>query len=76
MDREQIEKQAKALLQTFAKALEKVEKESQEESHIEREINEREEGNGENTPEFKNLLLANAPKKNDDFIIAEKGAWK
>jgi len=29
-------------------------------------------GKGEN---FRDLMLENAPKKNKDFIIAEKGGW-
>ena len=76
MDKEAIEKQAKDLLETFAKALEKVEKESKEEFYVKREISEREENSGEDCKGFKELMLANAPKKNNDFIIAEKGGWK
>ena len=78
MDKEQIEKQAKELLETFAKALEKVEKDSKEDIsfQVQREISEREENEGKTDDEFKKLMLANAPKKNDDFIIAEKGGWK
>lgn len=76
MNKEHIEKQAKDILEKFVKALEKVEKESKEEFHVEREIFEREENNGESCENFKENILANAPKKNDDFIIAERGGWK
>ena len=76
MNKEHIEKQAKDILEKFARALEKVEKESEEEFHVERDVFEREENQGETCEGFKEHMLANAPKKNNDFIIAEKGGWK
>jgi len=77
MDREKIEKQAKELLDKFAKALEKVEKETKEEFYVERDEFERKEGEGKNSDDkFKERILENAPAHDDDFIIAEKGSWK
>ena len=76
MNKEQIEAQAKEIMETFAKALEKVEKKSKEVFHVERTITERVEGEGRLCEGFKERMLANAPRKNDDCIIAEKGAWK
>jgi len=81
MDKEQIQKQAKQLLDKFASALEKVEKEINEESYVDREEFERVESisksqdlEGDNS--FKQKLLQNAPQHDDDFIIVEKGSWK
>ncbi len=78
VDRVRVEREAKEILDKFASALEKVEKEAgKEESYVNREEFEREEGNGENCDSgFKQRILDNAPHKDDDFVIAEKGAWK
>lgn len=77
MDKQQIEKQAKEILDTFARAIQRVEKESTEDSPIKREPSEREERKTTQTSGgFKGRMLQNAPKKNKDFIIAEKGNWK
>ena len=75
---DKIKKEAGKLLEKFAKALEKVEKEGKEEdSFVDREEFEREEGGGECCdPKFKKRILANAPNKDEDFIIAETGGWK
>ncbi|MEK6935888.1 MAG: Asp-tRNA(Asn) amidotransferase subunit GatC [Nanoarchaeota archaeon] len=77
LDKEQIQKQAKQLLDKFASALEKVEDEIKEESYVDREEFEREEGKGsEYDSKFKQKLLQNAPQHDDDFVIVEKGSWK
>lgn len=79
MDRKKVEEEARKILEKFAKALEKVEKEKVDENNIEfcnvREKFEREEKESEKC-DFKISLLENAPKKNKDFVLAEKGAWK
>lgn len=78
-DISKIEKQAKNILEKFAKALEKVEKEHEIESYIDREEFERKENpisDNNDNPEFKARILDNAPDKDEDFIIAEKGEWK
>ncbi len=76
MDKAKIEKEAKGILDRFAKALDKA-KISDSEYYVERDVAEREEGKtGECVDRFKSRLLANAPDKDSDFIIAEKGAWK
>lgn len=85
MDEKQIQKQAKEILDKFAKALEKVDVD--EETCIEREKFEREEivssdksekskNAKDNYINFKKELLENAPKKDSNFVIAEKGGWK
>ena len=79
LDKEQIQKQAKQILDKFAFALEKVEKDITEESYVDRDEFERVEGKGIAGCEdnnFKQKFLKNAPQHDDDFIIAEKGSWK
>ena len=79
VDKQKVEKQAKEILDKFAKALLEVEKESgtQVESYVDRDEFERIEGEGTCSPEdFKKRVLANAPVHDDDFVIAEKGDWK
>lgn len=86
MDRNKVEKEAKEILEKFSKALEKVEKDkiSSSKNNVDEEIlefynigekAERKENETEKC-DFKESLLENAPKKNKDFIIAEKGVWK
>jgi len=78
INKELIEKQAKEILDKFAKALEKVEKEKTEvESFVDREEFERKEGDGIiYDSDFKKRILENAPNHDDDFIIGETGGWK
>ena len=77
MDKNSIEKEAKGILDKFAKALDKVKIGDEDDYYVERDEFEREEGKtGECVRGFKSKLLANAPEKDDDFIIAEKGSWK
>jgi len=78
MNKQQIQKQAKQILDKFAKALDKV-KIDEKYSHFQRQDFERQENTTEKISkkgEFKKHLLENAPQKNQDFIIAEKGDWK
>lgn len=77
VDRVKIEKEAREILDKFAKALEKVEREHEIESFVDRDKCEREEGEGENyDPDFKKRFLLNAKEHDPDFIIAETGSWK
>ena len=91
MDKKEIEKQAKEILDKFAKALSKIEEEK-EIAYVDREEFERKEGgevssdkrsealkNADKSEvycDFKKELLENAPKKDNDFIIGEKREWK
>lgn len=72
-DKAEVKKQAKEILDRFAKALEKVK--TKENFYVNRDEFEREE-NGVKCEDFKASLLDNAPKKDSDFVIAEKGGWK
>ena len=88
VDKVKVEKQAKEVLDKFAKALEKssLEKTSEKtekagkeelESYVDREDFERIEGKGnECTPGFKEKILKNAPNHDEDFVIGERGGWK
>ncbi len=91
INRQLIEKQAHEILEKFASALQKVEKEGKEEDdYVDREDFEREEIASSSSPdyensrnlscrannEFKERILFNAPQKDENFIIAEKGVWK
>jgi len=73
---ESIKKEAKLILEKFSKALEKVESKIKEAPGVKRDKNTREETKTESNPEFKKLFLKNAPKTEDDYIIAERGSWK
>jgi len=76
-EKEQIEKDAKKIIDSFTKQLERIEKKKIPEWSIDREKSEREEGEKANVcdSDFRDLMFDNAPKKNKDFIIAEKGGW-
>lgn len=78
VDKAKVKKQAKEILDKFAKALEKVEKEAGDiDSYVEREEFERVEKEGECCDSgFKKRMLDNAPAHDDDFVIGERGGWK
>lgn len=73
-EKNQIKQDSKRLLTEFASKLTKI---SAKESHTQNESGTRIEGSGWKTDEeFKSTTLANAPFVEDNFLIAEKGAWK
>ena len=73
---ETIKKEAKLILEKFSKALEKVEKEIKEAKGVQRDKFMRDEAKAGSEKEFRKLFLKNAPEIKEDFVIAEKGAWK
>jgi|WetSurMetagenome_2_1015567.scaffolds.fasta_scaffold48720_1 hypothetical protein len=74
MDKSEILKQAKSIMDNFHGALKDVEE--LEESRVERDECERKEvGAWESDPEFRKIMFENAPHVKDDCIEAEKGAW-
>jgi len=96
MDKNKVKKEAKEILDKFAKALDKVkigkvgssskDDEGHKNFYVEREYFERVEDKvssiskdieekGEKC-DFKDSLLENAPRKDKDFVIAEKGGWR
>ena len=74
MDKEKISVEAKKILDSFSQALDKV-KNDDYDFYVQRNDFERLE-NGNFCQGFKSELLKNAPKKNNDFIITERGSWK
>ena len=74
-EKDQIKKQAKAIMDKFSDRLGKI-KEKIPEPLIEREEFEREEKEGKVSDEdFKKRFFDNAPQKNKDFILTEKKKW-
>lgn len=73
-EKEAVRKQAEKILDKFGKSLESIKlKEKKTENRV---GGFRKEGQGIITnPEFRKRMFANAPDKNDDFIIAEKKSW-
>lgn len=72
--RDEIAKEAKQILDKFAKELSKVETS---ESFVERDGSVRVEGGGEAGDEsFRDIFFQNAPAVKNDCIQAEKGKWK
>jgi len=72
-EKELIQKQAKLILDRFAKALERVQVHS---SSVERPEDRRQEGSGKNPdPKFKEIMMKNAPHVKEDCIEAERGSW-
>lgn len=73
--KEEINKQAKKIMDDFASALEKAGV-KEETVFVEREKDRREEKDEACDSEFREIMLENAPSKKDDFLIAEKGEWE
>jgi len=77
MDEKKIKREAKQILDKFANALAKADKEVKEDFYVDREEFERSEKEGKKCDfGFKKRFLKNAPQHNEDFIIAERGKWK
>ena len=75
-EKEDIKREAKQIMDSFAKKLDKIPEGKLKEPIIEREKGEREEGEGKGCGINREIMFSNAPSKNDDFIVAEKGGWK
>ena len=74
-ERKEIQEQAKKIMDSFSKKLEKVADKIKKEPLIEREECERAEGKGNACYIDRKIMLKNAPNSNEDFIIAERGKW-
>ena len=76
IDKEQVRKQAKKILDSFMSALEKVETEEILRYGVKREEFSRKPGESKyKNTDFKERILDNAKKKEDDQIVAEKKKW-
>jgi len=73
-EKEEIEKQAKEIMDSFSVKLSKIDK-GISESVIEREECERIESSGIGLELDREIMFENAPEKNKDFIIGEKKSW-
>jgi len=73
-DREDVKKQVDSILDSFSKKLSQIGK-SAEENFIEREDFERSESDKKSCEINREIMFENAPDKNKDFIIGEKGKW-
>ena len=73
-DKEDVKKQVDSILDSFSKKLSQL-KEKVDESFIERDDFERKEGNEKPCEIDREIMFENAPDKNKDFIIGEKGKW-
>ena len=75
-EKEEIKKQAKAIMDDFSKQLSRIDKKI-EEPLIERKHFERQEGKVKVDESFsREIMFKNAEHKNKDFIVVEKGEWK
>lgn len=75
-EQEKIKKEAKEILDKFSNALEKAEGEIKDLKGVQRKSQTREENKTEINKDFRKAFFKNAPRKDEDFLIAEKGAWK
>lgn len=75
-EKEKIREEARALLESFAKKLEKVKLPDEKKEKVMKNSGMREEGDGEEvSEEFKKRVFDNAPKKSKKYILAEKKKW-
>ncbi len=73
-EKEEIRKEAQAILAKFSKALEKIKTAS--EGNVERKEDRRSESDHlKQDDDFRRLMFENAPTKSDEFIFAEKKSW-
>ncbi len=75
MDKNLIRKEAREILDKFAKLLDGVDVDEGD-FHFSRDDFLRLEEDGFDCAGFKKKLLKNAPCKNEDFVLVEKGGWK
>jgi Asp-tRNA(Asn)/Glu-tRNA(Gln) amidotransferase C subunit len=74
-EKQEISEQAKQILNDFSKELSKIDKKINE-TFIERDEFEREEIGKNSSDIDRKMMFENAPQKNNDFVIAEKGGWE
>jgi Asp-tRNA(Asn)/Glu-tRNA(Gln) amidotransferase C subunit len=74
-EKEDIKKESKKIMDSFSRKLEKV-SDKISEPVIERDECERKEGGEKKSEIDRKIMFENAPDKNDDFIMAEKGGWE
>ena len=76
-EREEIKREAKRIMDSFSKKLGRIDSKKLKEFLIERKQSDRQEEEGKCDNNFsREIMFENAPNKNDDFIVAEKGSWR
>ena len=74
-EKDEIKKEAKRIMDSFSKALEKIDSEDIETAVLRQHQMRKETKPSKPDKEFREKILKNAPNKNQDNIIAEKGSW-
>lgn len=72
-EKQKIQKEARQVLDKFSKELDKVMETAKKEEKSESYREEKEGNKGDD--DFRKRMFKNAPKHNDECIIAEKGNW-
>jgi len=72
-EKQKIQKEARQTLDRFSKELDKVRETAKKEEKSESYREEKEGNKGDD--DFRKRMFKNAPKHNDECIIAEKGSW-
>ncbi len=75
-EQKKIKKEAKRLMDNFAKALAKVEKKKISFSFVQRKKQTRKESEAASDSEFRKAFFDNVPNKEGNCVKAEKGKWK
>lgn len=75
-EQEKIKKEAKRIMDNFAKALAKVEHEKISFSFVQRKQQTRNESKAIADSEFRKAFFGNVPAKEGDWVKTEKGKWK
>lgn len=75
-EQDAIKKEAKQIMDRFAKTLARVEKEIKLEGFVRRKKQLREETEAKTNSEFRKRFLDNVPNKEGNWVKAEKGKWK
>ena len=76
-EKQNIQEQAKKIMQNFGKKLEKIKVEGKHFSSSNSKSGTREQGKPWKTdPDFRDIMMLNAPFVEDDSIVAEKAGWK
>ncbi len=74
-EKEEARREARAILEKFGRELDNVDVKSVKNKAKDKGFRE-EDGSKTEDKLFKKLILANAPYKDENFIIAEKAGWK
>jgi Asp-tRNA(Asn)/Glu-tRNA(Gln) amidotransferase C subunit len=75
-EKEEVKKQAKQIMDSFSEKISELKLETKD-IIVSKDVCERDENNEKKDEDFdKRIMFENAPEKNKEFIIAEKGGWE